>query len=313
MAAVNSIRNIFLSEWILKYSRLCICTVEDSKIAISRMIFQTHSCNFICNNKTLFEIRKSTYHLHFLANLIFRENILCNLFCVFLNQTVGRIYNVLCRPIILFEFKHFCLGEIRFEIKYIINICSAEWVDTLRIITNNTHTMMLISQLFNYKMLSKIGILIFINKDILKLISIFIKHLFVITKQDISVQQQIIKIHAVTRTQTVLISFVYFEKLRLSGSTIKINDLSISGIHCRSNQTVFCSWNLSVNRSRSILLIIKIHIFNNKFNQIPRIGWIKYRIIWLKTDWFGLITKDTGKDWVECTHPQSRCKFFTYK
>src|SRR5512133_2143300 len=66
-------------------------------------------------------------------------------------------------------------------------------------------------QQFYYLKLSVIGILIFINKNILEPVSVLFKHLGETKEQEHRIKQEIIKIHSLLFFMCFLIRLVYFQ------------------------------------------------------------------------------------------------------
>ena len=91
------------------------------------------------NQFALFIVTKGTHYLYFITGLFFRKYILFKLFFIVGDDAVSNIYNVLCRPVILLKLKDSQFRIIFFEIQDILDVCSAERVDTLRIITHHTN------------------------------------------------------------------------------------------------------------------------------------------------------------------------------
>ena len=92
----------------------------------------------------------------------------------FVVKRIGSLYYQLCRTIVLLQFKKSGIRILALEIQDIIDVCPTEAVDTLCIITNNTHLLALFRQLIDDGLLGKVGILILIYKHKVKLIHIFL-------------------------------------------------------------------------------------------------------------------------------------------
>ena len=69
------------------------------------------------------------------------------------------------------------------KIEDVINIGTAETIDTLGVISNHTHTTMLLSKLQNDTLLHKVGILILINQHILEPLGIFLSNVIMLFEE----------------------------------------------------------------------------------------------------------------------------------
>ena len=80
-------------------------------------------------------------------------------------------------------------SEILVKIKDVIYPCTPEAIDALCVITDYTYVVMTAGKLFDDGRLRKIGILVFIDKDVTKLVGISFLYLWIAFKQHISKQQ----------------------------------------------------------------------------------------------------------------------------
>ena len=127
-----------------------------------------------------------------------------------MNQTVCRIYNILCRTVITLQFKDTASRILIFELQDIVDIGTTERIDTLRIIPYHTDAAMLLTKSLDYQVLRKVRVLILINQHELEETAVFLQHLRMVTEQDICLKQQIIEVHGTGLLATVLIPFIDF-------------------------------------------------------------------------------------------------------
>lgn len=83
-------------------------------------------------------------------------------------QTVRRIYDILRRTIISFQFENTATRILVLELQDIIDIGSPERIDTLRIISDHADTSVYFAQALYNQMLGKIRILILVHQHKLK-------------------------------------------------------------------------------------------------------------------------------------------------
>ena len=146
------------------------------------MIFPTQFRNLISHNITLFYITIRLKHTDGFPFFFLREHGFPNLTFVLFNQTIGSTNNGLRRTVILFQFKDFRVGIDFRKIENIINIRPTERIDTLRIVSHHTDTLILLCQLQNNAMLRIIRILILIHQHITELFPIACQHFRKVTK-----------------------------------------------------------------------------------------------------------------------------------
>ena len=127
---------------------------------------------------------------------------------IFINQTIGGIHDSLSGAIVLLQFKNLCRAVIIFKLKDIIDICTPEGINTLRIVANHANTLMLFRQLFHNQVLRIVGILVLVHQNILKIPAVLVQNLWMITKKDIGLQQQIVEIHGVGLSASIGIHLI---------------------------------------------------------------------------------------------------------
>src|SRR5690554_1381860 len=268
------------------------------------MLLKSHPSNLVGHNHSLLKVGKGTHHLYLFPLLIFRENLLEYLLLVLFYKTVGSIYDIFRRPVILFQLENACLRESRFELQNIIDIGSTERIDALCIITHYTYAVMLSGQLFYDEVLCKIGILILINQDELEPVPVVFQYIGIIAQQDIGIEQQVVEIHAVSCLEPVLIKPVDLMQLRSFGKSVVLDNLTVLCVHPGGQQAVLCTRYLSMNRSGSVDLVVKLHLLDDESHQVGRIGSIEDGKIGSKPDPFGFASQHARKDGVERPHPK---------
>ena len=184
-----------------------------------------------------------------------------------LNQTVCGIDNGLGRTVVLFQFEKFGIIEMASEIQDIINISTTETIDTLRIITHRTDTLLFLTKLHHDIHLNLVSILILIHKNEVEAVSIFPSDILMITKQLEGKGKQIIKVHCVSLLTTLNISSKDFPHLRHLLTQITLEEFTIGSIFIRSHQLVLCHRNLMMYGSRLVNLIIQKHFLNDSLEQ----------------------------------------------
>ncbi len=143
-SAVNLIRHRSLPKSFFKNTALRVRTIQDSKISITVGMFATQFGYLIRHNITLFHIAVCLEHTDSFPFLFFGEYGFPYLTLILLNQAVGSTDNGLCGAVILLQFEDFRIGVDFRKIENIINIRPTERIDTLRIISHHTDTLILL-------------------------------------------------------------------------------------------------------------------------------------------------------------------------
>ena len=171
-ATVDTIWNIATTKRFLQHARLSIGAIQHRKIAVC-ITGHGPTAHYARRNHARFVvIAVCLRHFYLVAHTVFREYIFAYLFFIVGYQTIGRIYYILRRTIILLQFECLQGGEGAFQIQDITNICTTEGVNTLSIITYHTQIADAATQLHHYHILCKIGVLIFIDQDVAEVLTI---------------------------------------------------------------------------------------------------------------------------------------------
>ena len=152
------------------------------------------------------------------------------------------------------------LRIILLEIKDILNFCSTESIDRLRVITHDAQVLMSLAQLLQNQILSEVRILVLIDHYVPESSCNALKSSRIVTKQDIHIQEDVIKVHhsgllAFSRIQLVDVADSWF----LSCSII-LHSSSITTISRCCNQIILGHGYTTQNILRLIDLIIQLKL-----------------------------------------------------
>ena len=150
------------------------------------------------------------------------------------------------------------LRIILLEIKDILNFCSTESIDRLRIITHDAQVLMSLAQLLQNQILSEVRILILIDHYVPESSCNALKSSRIITKQDIHIQEDVIEIHHSGLLALSSIQFVDVADSRFLGCCIILHGSGIAAIRRRRNQIVLSHGYTTQNILRLIDLIIQL-------------------------------------------------------
>ena len=131
-----------------------------------------------------------------------------------LDDRVGGIDYGACRTVVLLELVGLGCGVVLAEREYVLDLRTAERVDTLRIVTNDAHTAVKLREAADDDVLRKVGILILIHQNILKQLLILGQHIGTVAQQDIGLQQQVVEVHCSVLLATTAILHIHIAKVR---------------------------------------------------------------------------------------------------
>ena len=130
------------------------------------------------------------------------------------NHGVGGIQNSLSRPVILFQTDDPGPGVLLLKRQNVLNGSAAETVDTLVIVTHHADIAPLPGQQCRQQVLDVVGILIFVNQNILKLVLIIFSDIRLLLKKLYGDIENVVKVQGIVVFQPLLIGFVGFGNLR---------------------------------------------------------------------------------------------------
>ena len=301
-SAINAIRNTLLSELLLEAAALGIGAVENGKITILATILAPDTLHVLRHNRRLFLVAVSRLILNLLTLRILAEHILRNLVAVMLDQTVSRLNDGLGRAIVLFQFEETRALKLALIVENIIDIGTTETIDTLRVITHGTNTLLLLTELHDDRHLNVIGILILIHQNIIEAGGIFVANILMLPEELIGKHQQIIEIHGIGLLAALHVSHENLTNLRHLRTLVLLEDSRIALISRSTHQVVLRHRNLGMNGSRLILLIIQPHLLHYRLDQRARVTFVINGKVVVEADMLGLRSQDSGEDAVEGTH-----------
>ena len=301
-SAINAIRNTLLSELLLEAATLGIGAVENGKITILAAILAPDTLHVLRHNRRLFLVAVSRLILNLLTLRILAEHILRNLVAVMLDQTVSRLNDGLGRAVVLLQFEETRALKLALIVENIIDIGTTETIDTLRVITHGTNTLLLLTELHDDRHLNVIGILILIHQDIIEAGGIFVANILMLPEELIGKRQQIIEIHGIGLLAALHVSHENLTNLRHLRTLVLLEDSRIALISRSTHQVVLRHRNLGMNGSRLILLIIQPHLLHYRLDQRARVTFVINGKVVAEADMLSLRSQDSGEDAVESTH-----------
>ena len=228
------------------------------------------------------------------------------------DQAVGRIDDILGRTVVPLQLEDLATRIELLELKDIVDIGSAERIDTLCVVAHHTQVTAPFAQTFHNQMLGEVGILILVHQYILEIIAIFFQHVRMIPEQQVRLQQQVIEIHRSGLLATVLIAGINIAHQRDLVSQVIFYQLLILFISLIRDQRILGIRDAALYHPRTIHLVVQLHFLDDRLDQVLRIGRIIDRKIGGESQSLCLPPQDTGKDRMECAHPKPAGSFFSH-
>ena len=312
-SAINAIRNVLLSHFLLKRAALRVSAIKNGKIVEFATILALDSFDVFAHNQRFLFIRIGRLQNNLVAFIVLAENILFNLPCIMPYQAVGRLNDALGGTIVLFQLEESAVGVNLLKVQNVVDICSTKSIDALRVIANNTNTLVLASQLKNDALLGIIGVLILVDQYILEPHGVFFANVWKLAKQSIRLHQQIVKIHRICLLASLFVSKKDSAHGRHLHVCIAFSHFRVVCILFSRNKMILCHRNQMMHRSRLVGFVIEIHLLDDGFQQRTRVIFIIDGEIVLIADGFGFNPENSRENRMERTHLQIASHLVAYK
>ena len=153
-------------------------------------------------------------------------------------------------------------------------------------------------------MLRIVGILILVYQHVGKLRGILCQHLGMILKQQVSIQQYIVKVHRPSLSAAFLIAQVYLARLGHLGLAVVGHSKSISSIHLGCHEAVLGIRYATLDHAGLVHLIVELHLLDDALEQTLRVGLVIDGEVGSKAYMLSLGPQYAQKHAVEGAHPQ---------
>ena len=111
------------------------------------------------------------------------------------DDCIGGVQNGLRASIILCEHHSGYFGKRIFKFQDVAEVCAAKAIHTLVGVAHNTHIVMQCTKHDHNGVLRHVGVLVLVNKNVLKALLIHTQHIGMLTEQAHHVGEQIVKVH----------------------------------------------------------------------------------------------------------------------
>ena len=209
----------------------------------------------------------------------------------------------------MLEFKHFDVGISLANAQNIFNLCATKRINALSVVAHHKEVTLLASELQYNHVLGEIGVLILVDKHILKEIAIAVEYIGIVAQQNIHKQQNVVEIHSACYTASSAISAIDFVGFGAFCYFVGFHQLGAVFVVGRRHKIVFRHADYVLHRSRFIHLVVERHIFNNLLDKRLRIVGVVDGVVAFESYSLSIESKNFSKNRVKCAHPQFRSHF----
>ena len=182
MTPDHGVRNVGLNQRFFNHPRLGVGPVQDGKIAVIVVILLSFFLNLSDHVMGLVIFILSAIIGDGFALRILRPEVLFLPVNVALNHVVGGLQDGLGRPVVLFQQRHVSVRVVVLKVQDVFHIGTPPPVDTLVTIPDDAEIVVLLRQHVDQHVLGVVGILIFIDVDVLELVLIVRQDLLIVLK-----------------------------------------------------------------------------------------------------------------------------------
>ncbi len=204
----NAVFDVHAAQRFFYGTRLAVSAIKNGDIGVQNMVVHFLFKNRRRHQLALLVVRIGFYQLYEVAVIVRCPHIFWQLCPVVLNHSIGGIHDHLGGAVVLFQLDNSQFGKVFFEIQNILDISPAKRIDTLGIVAYHANILVNIRELTGNEVLRNIGVLKLIYQHVAKAMLVLIQHVGVIAKQDIGVEQEIVKIHGSRFEASLCIDFI---------------------------------------------------------------------------------------------------------
>ena len=260
--AVDAVRDVVLAHLLLERTALCIRAVQDGKVAPMSVLLTAQPLDVLTHDDGLFAVGIGRLQRQHVAHLVAAIHILLYLAFILAYQRVGSLHDKLRRAVVLLQLEKAGAVIGLAEVQDIVDVGSAETVDALGIVADDTDTLALTCQLQDNLLLRVVRVLILIDQYEAELLDILPAHVLVLLEKHISLHQQVVEVHRVSLTATLGIAQVDI----LDGRTLRyriVSGPSRTGIVDRQYQVVLGHRDTVGHRGRLVDFVIESHLLDD--------------------------------------------------
>ena len=165
-----------------------------------------------------------------LAFLLVAPHLFLDLVFVVGDDAVRRVDDVLGGAVVLFQADEFVVGVVVLEVEDVLDVGATEGVDALGVVTYHAEVFEQSGDTLHDEVLGVVGVLVLVDEDELEVVLVFVKHVGVVTEQDVGEIEDVVEVHGVGAVQAVIVELEQLSDERLVRLAVGFLDLGIVGI-----------------------------------------------------------------------------------
>ncbi len=229
-SAIDLVGNVSFAQGFFEDPGLGVGTVENGEIGEAEVVAQLCFGDDGRYPETLLVIGEGTDDFYRCSGFLFREDFLVDLSFVMGNDAVRRVDDGLCRAVVLFKLEYLEFGVVAAEAEDILDAGSPESVDALGIVAHHAYVVVLFCQPVNDQVLGIIGVLVFIDQNVVEFLLVAVQYSGVVAEQQVGNHKQVVEVHGIAQAAPLGVFLVEFTDLRHLDTPVVLPGLAVGGI-----------------------------------------------------------------------------------
>ena len=301
---VDAVGEVALAEHVLEGATLGVGAIEDGDLVEAHAFRAVQPRDDAHHLGRLFLVSGGGHDTDFVAFFVFAEHHLFYLPLVVGDDTVGSTDDVLGGAIVLLELDGDGFWILAMEVEDVVNLRSAERVDALGIVAHYADVGVVAGEEGDNGVLRVVGVLVFVDKEILETLPIAPAYLFVVGKEEVGVEQEVVEIESPCRAATPKVFGVDVMGFTDAFALIVGLNLGIGCIILRQDEIVFGRRDASLNARGGVGFVVQSTLLDDTLDEGARVGGVIDGEIGLHAHGFAFGSKDARKTTVERAAPQ---------
>ena len=289
MAAVDAVRHVAPPQGVFDGARLGIVAVEYSYFVPPAAVLPALPFGQVGDEVGLFLVRIGLQHLYPVTLVVLRKDVLGYLAVVLGDDAVGGVHDILCRTVVLFQFKHLRLRKVVLESEDVLYLGSAEGVDALRVVAHHADVGVGLCQAAYDEILCVVGILVLIYEDVPEPVPVLFQRVGKVAEKDVGVYQQVVEIHGVVGLAPPGV----FEEDGGEFGTLPLpvfgDERGVGRIGLGGHEIVFRQRDAGVDVARLVFVGIEVSLLDDGREQAFAVCRVVYREVGVETESPGLL------------------------
>ena len=304
VSGIDAVRDGAFQQAFLEDAALGIGAVKDGHLAVGCSLRPMEPADAVAYDFAFFHIAEGYVELQGVTLFVPAEYFLFYLALVAGDKAVGGLDDVLGRAVVLFEFKELGPAIYFGELQDIVDLCAPEAVDALRVVAHDADVLVSAGELVHDAVLNGIGVLILVDEDEMEPLRIFFEHFGMVFKQEVGVEQEVVKVHGVGPFHPLHIELVDESKLLHVVHPVALPGFGIGRVVIGQHHGVLGLRDAAAYDARFVFLVVELHFLEQVFHQALRVVRLIDGVTLGEAQEVGFVAQDAVEDGVERTHPE---------